>query len=1511
MHNINKRNSLLASVGSAALVVGMTAYAQAGTSVASFEWDASTMEPSFNNPVVTATAGLASVNNQIADANVSASATDDDGDLEFYLGLFSKDEITASGAFDLDENTVSATAVGNDGSLTADIDTLPSFNDDVALSNLQRLEGDEGYSAGGEDALAAWAGESLSGTDADVLAETNGARIEATAFGIAGEDSFGGSDGEDAILTLDAATLSVNDNAVNTVATGSAFEGTTVIADGVTVNGGGEDASITHFASDFFVADGDDPDDLLELTADADVAMGSLQVIGDTYVAAITDDADIWANLDQVSDSSVSVSDNDVTATATLLDTAQTIETGEGAADVDATMALSNGQDVRGSAAAAGINDSYIAIVVDEDLDNSSARVDGNTVKASSNLANADQSIAVDANAIGTSTLADVNLDYYDEDYGDGSDYDSETTTGREISGGIIIANTQQTNMGASTSAVNDTFIELTMGDDVTFYSSSLSVADNAIEAVATIATASNAIALDGNTVAGGVGVASEQDATSFLNTASVDNAWADAYIYEDLDGTDLDVSNNLIRAIAVAQSNANSVGVSATDFVFDETIDGEDANENVDDPSAAIVAANEQDLDVGEDFALVRDSGVYVNVDNGVADSAITLDANAIVAAAYGNDADAGYGSTGAPNGSVIDLDATNIVGGEDGADIAAATNAQDIEDVLIMAAIGAEENYGIVDAYIDYDLNDSSLSTSGNAIQAQAIGNQATTLTAAVDAVVIDTGEQYAYNEVHDYQDVEAAFVAISEQNVDDSRLAADLNGDSGLMDGDDSSDPALVRAWVEGDVTDSTVQANNNLLSAAVIGNNQATGVELAAADIRTTVGVRNDSDVRYTDLDVRIGTEGTEGSEGTPATTSTNQSNTATDLDLSPVTVTGGTDYTNNGSDILLTMDSNFTAAEAAFYNSIGFTGASEGGNTMTWEAGATIEKRTGTTVLFGDTEPGSQTFQITGAVVTPATDPTPASHNGGGVIAVLGDDLYSSTVEVASNTVSGSAKANVAANAVEVSGVNLAQGQVYDLANANASADDNEDVEADYTLTNEQETAAVDLVVDVYASFGLEADFDELDLEVSTVAIDNNTLKATAAVNVVTNDLSIAATNVNGDEDNPVTSVLFSEQEINERDDGSSIATLADAEIFAPIASDNSTISLSGNKTQALSIANEGVNTLTVDVVNATNPDEDYAEIEDSSDFIESDTTLEAHHLLVAKQDVLEYYDADVSIAAVADATIYNLDELQGDTQGLINGSVTLSQNLVSATALANNNTNTMTFEADAVLGLTGAVLNGQTNEADVDATTTASIRVGLNGFEPDMFSGYAADASSVALNDNRVASTARGNIATNALNASGTVLSFDAESDSAYAKGESGYTAEGDLVLASHQVNTGEIVATTEDVLIGAALNSALGEYNALNASSVSVDGNVVMASATANTAYNTVTVTGYDGESANNVALANEQYTSAMVKAVVRNAQVGSVSHGAVVGSTAGVVGNTLSATATGNVASSVIKRR
>ncbi|MCP9482664.1 hypothetical protein NNA36_11895 [Shimia sp. CNT1-13L.2] len=1494
---MKKRNALLASAGSAALVVGLTAYAQAGTSVTSVDQVAITGD--LTNPVVTATAGLSDVNNQAATGTVTATVQPGDDDLEVYLDLFAGDDLTVSGAFELDENTVAATAVGNDGSLTADVDTLPSFNDDVVLSNLQRNEGDGAFD--GEDFFFAMTDGAVLGEDADVLALAESATIEAFADG----DGFDIIDGS-LDLTLDAATLSVNNNAITTSATGSSFDGTTLIADGVTVNGDGEDASITHFTSSLDLFDGADPDDTYALTADADIAMGSMQAAEDLKVSAVAFDSTIRADLESVDNSSVTVSNNDVTATATMLDANQSVATGEGAADVDASIAISNGQGVYDAGASAGLNGTTVEIDVREDLNFSSAAVEGNTIKASSNLMNADQSIAVDANSVGAATVADVDFDYFDTASVGIDGEDTLTTEGLELTGEMIIANSQQGFEAVSVSAVNQAFAGLDLGNEYSIEDSDLSVAGNAIESVATIATASNEIDVDGNTVYGGVGVASEQETAFFAAAAVVDEASIGAYIDEDLDGSDLDVSGNMIRSISVAQSNANSVAVSANDF--EVATFGSDTNENVNDSAAAIVAANKQTLADGEDYAVVSDSGVFIDVFDDVDDSSVSLDGNAIVAAAYGNDADAGYSSTGAANGSVIDLDATNIVGngGADGSDIAVATNYQSIDSVDMRATISSPADREIVDTYIDWDLTDSSVSTSGNAVQTQAIGNQATTLTAAVDAVVIDTGVQYAYNEVHDDHAVEASFVAISEQDLDNTSMLASLRG----LDGDDDTS-ALVSTWVDEDIQGSTIESNNNLLSAAVIGNNQASGVELSATDIQTTVGVRNDSDVIDSDLTVRIGLAGTEGSEGSPATSSSNQSNTIANVEWSNV----GNVYTNDmTSDIVFTMATPMTTAEQSFYTAAGLTVTNS--TTLTWEAGTSFDKTDMTLVTIdgpnfegalGDGFDGDDSVQILAAVVSPATDPTPATHNAGGVIVTIDEDINDSMLEVASNIVSGSAKANVATNSIDVAGVNLAQGQEYDLAAVDGSADDIDDVEGDYMLTNEQESEEVDLDVEVFASFGLEAGY--ADLNNSTLAVDDNTLKATAAVNVVTNDLSVSATNVDDGGNLPVTSVLFSEQEVyDDDDDGTYVSTLADAEIFAPIESNRSTVSLSGNSTQALSIGNEGVNTLTVDAVNATNPDEDYAEIEDSGDFVDAGNTLEAHHLLVAKQEALDFGEG-VAIDADAYANIYNLDELEGSTAGLVEGSVALNGNSVSATALANNNTNTMTLAADAVMGLTGAVLNHQVSEADVSANASADIGVALNGSEPATDPIYAADASSIEIDANRVAATARGNIATNALNASGTVLAFN-DSD-AIAQGESGYTAQGDLLLASYQVNDGAISATAENTTIGAALNSALGEYDALNASQVSVGGNVVMASATANTAYNTVTVTGYDGASANNVALTNEQFTTAMVTAVVRNAQIGAGTSGAVVGTTAGVVGNTISATATGNVASSVIKRR
>ena len=232
----------------------------------------------------------------------------------------------------------------------------------------------------------------------------------------------------------------------------------------------------------------------------------------------------------------------------------------------------------------------------------------------------------------------------------------------------------------------------------------------------------------------------------------------------------------------------------------------------------------------------------------------------------------------------------------------------------------------------------------------------------------------------------------------------------------------------------------------------------------------------------------------------------------------------------------------------------------------------------------------------------------------------------------------------------------------------------------------------------------------------------------------------------------------------------------------------------------------------------------------------------------------------------------------------------------------------MSLVASADNQQSGGVLNDQSASGQLKSTTSASIGIALYGHEAgNDDSGAAVDASSVEVDGNMLMATTRANVASNALN--GSARNLDGES-SAVANGPSGITAGGNFALASYQVSDGMLTATAQDSSIGVALNGAGSGFAALNNGRISVSDNWVQATATANTANNTVTVTGYDGGQTS-AALSNQQFMTAMVSAVVKNARVGADTTGSVTGARVGVTGNSLAAAATGNTASSVIRRR
>lgn len=1457
MRNKKTRSQLLTSAGSAALVIGLAAYSHAApsnstTSVDSLDY--------LENPVAIAEADLVQADTQVAIDQVAAYADE----LDFFLDLFSADSIEVSGQFDNDANTISANAIGNTADMTTDVSSLPSSSDSIAQANTQVFEAIGAYSPmffDGDDLID---GEDLA--EASVLGFASGASITSTAEGP-------GDDGGVATLYLDLnqATLSLDTNAVDVSATGNSFTGETSIADGVTMAGSGDGASALLYNQTSFLPDGAE---LFGNVAEADIAMGSLQVGETLSVVSASSEALVSVDLQRVTNSTLSLSDNQVTTESNVMDAAQTIATGEGAADVGASMAVSNRQLGSGSFSESLNFSTAISALASESVESSTVAVDENLIKSSSNILSTNQAIEIAANAVGNIGDAEFDMAFADVD-------GEDTISGIYVDGQIIAANSQQVIDTLVDSIVNEAEIGLDANGAL---DSTLSVGGNTIESVAMISTSNNAIEVDANIVSGGIGAASHQLTGAQIGVAGIIDTEVGALVSY-LETANLQVSSNTLRSVFVGQTNGNSVAVNATDLELDEA----NSEENTDTASAMLVSANHQEMLSGEDFAVIGGSGIGIEISDEALDSSVTLDANAIVAAAYGNDTDAGYDENGVSNGAVIDLDATNIIVEDDGADVAAATNRQVFEDVWLGAGIESEAD-SIVTLEVFGDVIDSSLSNSHNAVQAQAIANQATTLTAAVDAVTIDTDTQEAYNEYSLSHAVEAAFVAISEQDVVSAFLEADL--------GSGSSDSTLVLTDLGSDVSGATVSSDYNLLSASVFGNNQATGVEIAATDILTTAGVRNDSDTSNTEFVVAIGTEGTEATEATEATVSNNSSDLQENLEIEN-TLTG---YTNNsGQDITFTMDTTLTAAEISFYEIAGFTAS---GDTLIWADGDDIVTD-GLTITVTN-QPGflEDSAQISSAIVTPATDGTSRTHNDAGVIVQVEGDIDDTTISVASNRISGAAKAQVASNVLSVEGTNIAVGQTEETALVVETADAPEldgIVIADYTLTNDQEVDGNDLDVTVYGSFGLETTAENDDyISNSSLAVVGNSLSATAAANVGSNNLAVSATN------SEASGVLFSEQQIDVGDEETSIAAFADAEIFAPLVSSESTISLSGNETTSLVVGNDAVNTVSISGVNLVSNESDYAAI--GEDFVEDEFSYYADNLLISRQDT----DTG-SLNATSNASIYNVEDFLVETSGIYKGSVALTDNLVTASAASNNANNSLTLTAEAVNQQSAGLVNTQFNAASVSSDVAADITADLYGHGGHPGSdGEAIHSSSVEIGNNAVLANAIGNVSNNVLNAS--AASFDHASEFgviASTSIEDGILAQGGLVVANFQENMGSINAYASDTTIGASLNGEASDYLALNSSSVSVSGNVVQATATANNASNSLTVSGYDGGNPVGASISNEQFTTAMVTAVVSNAMMRTSSVGEVAGSRIGVVGNTMSASATGNVASSVITRR
>jgi len=248
-------------------------------------------------------------------------------------------------------------------------------------------------------------------------------------------------------------------------------------------------------------------------------------------------------------------------------------------------------------------------------------------------------------------------------------------------------------------------------------------------------------------------------------------------------------------------------------------------------------------------------------------------------------------------------------------------------------------------------------------------------------------------------------------------------------------------------------------------------------------------------------------------------------------------------------------------------------------------------------------------------------------------------------------------------------------------------------------------------------------------------------------------------------------------------------------------------------------------------------------------------------------------------------------------------SLSISGNFADTTAEGNRATNRVALNTGGALSAGAAITSFQQSTGAIDSFGQLRAVIGAG-------TGELGDinSSSLEIRDNTVIARAAANDVTNVLNARAgtTVTGFGAVGSGVLNGGTDIATATADFAMVNRQDSSSAVTARasfTDGNASDLAIRTA-----ALDGSSVAIGGNRLVADAVGNRAVSRMEVGGTN-LSGVSVASVNAQTNSGAVTSRVDSARLASLS-GAVTGSSVGLNGNTLSASAGGNVATSRLIR-
>lgn len=1246
--------------------------------------------------------------------------------------------------------------------------------------------------------------------------------------------------------------LSVGGNTVSSTITGNkavgaaGVAGNRILLGGVSFDGAGT-AGANAIGSSAGEASG-------TVTADLVLRNNQVNVGDDTELQtwqALTSGSNVSASVQSLDDGSIDLSGNAVSAAASGNVASSALASGDNAAAFDGTVAAAGTQSNTNTNVSAFITADAVTAATGTAggvTQDSTVDVSSNSTSASAYGNNQSQNISLAANTLTTGS-GNVALT-------------GGTATGENASatGATTITNLQSSYKSDVSATTSGSTISLTADSTGTgtggtvIKSSGLTTALNSQQAVAVGANGSSSLSLDGTTVGTSAGIASVQTGDALSDVAaSLTASSVGLSANADVEGSTLAVTGNLQRAIGYGMTATNTLGVNANQVsIAGGTNVASTVAYDQSGPLAFSNATGAQPA-INAGYGVLSDQSIQGDVGASASAGATLSATDLLTDSSASNDSNAlvaaAYGND-VGNRMALDVGTLSTTGGY--APVANITSTQAVAGSDVSAtATGAN----VVSTSVAKAVDGSTISTSSNTIQALAYGNRVVGNSLDVNGNAITTGVTSpdtaggvtATATGSDYSlAADASFSVQSAQSGSGTVLASQLDSVSS------PTTAATVRTTLSDNVTDSTVVSEGNASLASATSNRASNGLTIAATTATTTAGVQN---FQATDADVSalIGTQGTAGVAGGDF----NYTVTGTGLthDSSSNVLTGGTLYIDTSS---------LNAAEKQYLLNNGWS---------TWAPNRVSRVANGYPATVS--EYGS--IGGSGLIKSATAAGIPASVGQGGVFVALGKDVSNSTVSVSNNTTAGSVTGNSASNALAVDGNEIATASGLTAGTAGLVATGKTGAVADQALSNLQTTGASDLTSTVYGSFAIDAAAAAV-IDGSALTISDNTQSSTSVANTATNALALTGNAVG------VSTALSSSQS-----SAAAVSAKSEAGIFAAAAIKDSTLDMSNNTNSALGVINDVTNTLSATATNlatvatVTNPG-------DVGNVTSDGSKIVGDYVLSNAQT------ATTSVAGSAKTTLYNEDSIAATTTGLVNGSVTIGGNKTTSEASANRAFNTLSLTASATQGADGGILNKQTSSAAATATAVSNLSLSLNGGA----SNAALNGSSAAIEGNSTSALARGNYASNVLNS----VAGSGYGTSTSPAGSVGATA----AIWNSQGNMGAVSATSTNTVYQVALNGSTDTTAAVTKGTVAVSGNQLSAQAFGNSASNSLNLATLS-TGTSTAAVGNSQSNSGTVTASLSSATLGISGSGIASGSSLGVGGNTISASAVGNSVSNAIR--